>query len=136
VCRLGRNRFTAASAPHGATDLTQTPRAIADGRGVAAARFAAIKADSIERIGRVDVSIEAVAARQAVTPRSIQFEQDVTLLDHVIGAGKERGWHIETHRLGGLEIDNKLKLDGLLNWQVRRFGTLQYPVRVSSSTPE
>jgi len=52
--------------------------AIAENRGVAAARLAAIKADIIECIGRDDVSIEAVAARQGVTPRSIKrlFERE------------------------------------------------------------
>jgi AraC-like DNA-binding protein len=52
--------------------------AIAEGRGVAAARLAAIKADIIGRIGLGDVSIEAVAARQGVPPRSIQrlFERE------------------------------------------------------------
>jgi AraC-like DNA-binding protein len=52
--------------------------AIAEDRGVAAAKLAAIKADIIERIGLGDVRIEAVAARQGVTPRSIQrlFERE------------------------------------------------------------
>ena len=51
---------------------------ITQDRGVAAARLATIKADIIERIGLGDASIEAVAMRQGVTPRSIQrlFERE------------------------------------------------------------
>jgi AraC-like DNA-binding protein len=52
--------------------------AIAADRGVRAARLAAIKADIIEHLGRRDLSLVAVAARQHVTPRYVQrlFESD------------------------------------------------------------
>src|SRR5262245_45741314 len=52
--------------------------AVAEDRGVAAARLAAIKADIIEHIGREDFDLLAVAERHGVTPRSIQrlFERD------------------------------------------------------------
>ena len=52
--------------------------ALAEQRGVAAARLVAIKADIIEHIGRGDVSLSALAARHGLTPRSIQrlFERD------------------------------------------------------------
>jgi AraC-like DNA-binding protein len=52
--------------------------AIAEERGVAAARLAAIKADIIKSIGCDDLTLFAVAARHDITPRSIQrlFERD------------------------------------------------------------
>jgi AraC-like DNA-binding protein len=52
--------------------------ALAEGRGMAAARLAAIKADIIEHIGQEELTLEAVAKRQATTPRSIQrlFERE------------------------------------------------------------
>ena len=52
--------------------------AIAEERGVAAARLAAIKADIVERIGGDESTIAAVAARHGLAPRSIQrlFERE------------------------------------------------------------
>jgi AraC-like DNA-binding protein len=51
---------------------TRDGAAVAEGRGVAAARLAAIKADIIQHIGQEGLTVEAVAKRQATTPRSIQ----------------------------------------------------------------
>ena len=34
------------------------------------------------------------------------------LLDHLVGAGDERRWHIEAEQLGGLEIEDQLHLGG------------------------
>jgi len=52
--------------------------ALAEERGVAAARLVAIKADIIEHVGRGDLTLPALATRHALTPRSIQrlFERD------------------------------------------------------------
>ncbi len=44
----------------------------ANSRGVRAARLAAIKADIVENLGRHDLTIGAVAARQRLTPRHVQ----------------------------------------------------------------
>jgi AraC-like DNA-binding protein len=51
---------------------TRDGAVLAEGRGVAAARLAAIKADIIQHIGQEALTVEAVAKRQATTPRSIQ----------------------------------------------------------------
>ena len=45
---------------------------IAGQRGLAAARLAAVKSDVMEHIGRRDLSLTAVAARQGLAPRHIQ----------------------------------------------------------------
>ena len=52
--------------------------AIAEARGVAAARLATIKADIVESIGRDQLALPTVAARQGLTPRTIQrlFERE------------------------------------------------------------
>jgi AraC-like DNA-binding protein len=50
---------------------TADAKAIAEGRGVRAARLAAIKSDILSRLSRPDLSAAAVAARQGVTPRYV-----------------------------------------------------------------
>jgi AraC-like DNA-binding protein len=52
--------------------------AIAEQRGVRAARLAAIKSDILDHLGDPDLTIGALAARHKLTPRSIQllFERD------------------------------------------------------------
>jgi len=39
-------------------------------------------------------------------------------LDHLIGAGEERGWNAKPKRLSGLQIDHQLELRGLLDRQI------------------
>ena len=45
-------------------------------------------------------------------------QQTAALFDHLIGAGKQHGRHIETQRLGGLKVDDQLDLCGPLDRQV------------------
>ena len=41
------------------------------------------------------------------------------LFDHLVGAGEERGCYGEAERLGGFEVDQKLKLGRLLDQEQR-----------------
>jgi hypothetical protein len=49
--------------------------------------------------------------------RHSALQQKLSLFDHLLGSGKQRLWNAETERFGGLEIDDQLDLDGLLDRQ-------------------
>jgi AraC-like DNA-binding protein len=57
---------------------TRDGAALAEERGLAAARLAAIKAGIIERLGQEELTLEAIARHHGTTPRSIQrlFERE------------------------------------------------------------
>jgi hypothetical protein len=50
---------------------------------------------------------------------------ETVVFDHLVGSGKQRLWNAETKRFGGLEIDDQLDLDGLLDRQISRFVTFE-----------
>jgi hypothetical protein len=51
------------------------------------------------------------------------------LFDYLVGAGEQRGWHLKTERLGGLEVDHELILVGC--WTGISAATL--PLRMRST---
>jgi len=68
---------------------TRDAAEVAKRRGLSAARLRAIKADVLKNLGRLDLSVETVAASHGITPRQVQrlFEQDgVTFTAFVLGA--------------------------------------------------
>jgi transcriptional regulator GlxA family with amidase domain len=71
-----------------ALGATRDAMEIAKGRGVRVARLHAIKADIVENLNRVDLSVDEVAARHRVTPRYVQmlFETEgSTFTESVLG---------------------------------------------------
>src|SRR5262245_47539988 len=58
------------------------------------------------------------------------------LLDHLVGAAKQRRRHGEAERLGGLEIDGQLYLSDLLDRQVGRLLALENPPGVDADLTE
>jgi len=57
-------------------------------------------------------------------------EDKTALLDHLIGSRKQFVWDGEAQRLGGLEIDDQLKLCRHLQWKIGRLLTLEDAVDV------
>jgi len=58
-----------------------------------------------------------------------------TSFDHLVGAGKQRGWDCETERFGGPQIDHEIKFGRLLNWDVGRLCTAQNLVDIVGGAP-
>src|SRR5262249_47590203 len=57
------------------------------------------------------------------------------LLDHLVRLEEQRRRDREVQGLCGLEINDQLKLHGLLNREVSRLGAFQYPVHVTRDVP-
>ncbi len=69
-----------------ALGATRDAAAVADGRGVLAARLRAIKADIIDHLNHGNLTVAAVARRHGVTPRQVQrmFEGDGTTFSQFV----------------------------------------------------
>jgi AraC-like DNA-binding protein len=78
---------------------TRDAAEIAKGRGLRAARLRAIKADIAEQLTGPNLSVQAVAMRQGVSPRYVQmlFEQEgTTFSQYVIGQRLVRAYRMLT----------------------------------------
>ena len=62
--------------------------------------------------------------------------QKPDLLDHVLGAGKQRWRHFKAERLGGFEIDEQLDFCGLLDRQISRLFAAEQPGGVDANPTE
>ena len=61
------------------------------------------------------------SGRRAKLPRQ---RQGVSL-DHLVGAGEDRGRHGKAERFGGLEIDDQLEPGRLLDQKIGRLGAVE-----------
>src|SRR5262245_55195266 len=67
--------------------------------------------------------------------RSKRHSQSERLFDHLVGAGDERRRYVETDRFGGGEVDDELKLGGLLDRQVAWLFTLEDTIDIGRGLP-
>lgn len=80
-----------------ALGATRDGAAMANGRGVRAARLRAIKADILENLGDSNLTVTEVSLRQRVTPRYIHmvFETEgITFSEFVVGQRLTRAHHM------------------------------------------
>src|SRR5436305_15225109 len=58
------------------------------------------------------------------------------LLDHLVGAGEQRRWHLDAERLRGREIDDEIELGRLLDRKLARLGTAQNLIDIIGGAPK
>jgi AraC-like DNA-binding protein len=78
---------------------TRDAAEIAKGRGLRVARLRAIKADIAEKVASPNLSVQAVAMRQGVSPRYVQIlfeEEGTTFSQYVIGQRLARAYRLLT----------------------------------------
>src|SRR5262245_66415993 len=72
---------------------------------------------------------------QELAAGKFHFEPPFTSFDHLVGAGKQRGRHLEAERLGCFEVDYQLVLGRCLNRQVGGFFPLENAIDVAGGAP-
>ena len=91
---------------------------------VAWTTYYTVPSDSVAVVQRV-IAEGPSRANSRLMHRSGKF-----LSNHPVCACEQGHWNIQTERLGSLGIDNEFKLGRLLNWQIGRFGPLEYFINI------
>jgi len=97
-----------------AVGATRDGRAIADGRGIAAARLRAVITDITEHLDEFDLSVARIAERQGVTPRYIHklFEgEGLTFSEFVLGRRLARAHRLLGHPRQGYRTISSVAYD-------------------------
>ena len=63
-------------------------------------------------------------------------QQRISLVDHLIGSGKQRPRNCEAQRLRGREIDEQLEIGRLHYWKVSRFFALEDAAYMETGLPK
>src|SRR5262252_10703319 len=75
---------------------------------------------------------------QKISAGKFHFEPPsrFTSLDHLVGAGEQRRWHLDAERLGGGQIDDELEFGRLLDRKVGWICPAQNLVDIVARAPE
>src|SRR5262245_41454387 len=83
-----------------------------------------------------DVTSKADIARYYRPVRFVPIADiGLRLFDHLVGASEQRGRHLDAEHAGGLHVENKLELAGLLDRQVVRLRTLEDATGIEADLP-
>src|SRR5262249_7665164 len=101
-------------------------RAACEGVLVSSARFAfhIVRVRTAWRMS----GCSATKAVKATPRRTFAPQQKRPLFDHLVGAGEQRRRNFDADRLGGLEVEDEIKLRRLFDWDFARLGPAQYLV--------
>src|SRR6516164_3111422 len=82
--------------------------------------FTGRESNPLDRYKRFQIAVSSSFSGFILAQGKFHFEPPscFTSLDHLVGAGRERGWDFHAEDLCGLQIEDEFELRGLLNWQI------------------
>src|SRR5262245_29055743 len=84
---------------------------------------------------KADLNPSSRHVAQVPEPAVSNRSRTASLLDHLVGAGDQRRWHLQTERLCSLKIDHQLVFGRRLHRKVSRLLALENAIDVTGAEP-